>query len=242
MDEVPLHDSFRELAPGGATLEANEVHVWAVPLAGDADRFAGLLSAVEREKAGRFRFADHRRRYAISHGALRIILSGYLGADAAALAFATGPRGKPVLTGHGGVQFNLSHSAQMAMVAVGRCPVGIDVEKLRHLERLLDIARRQFSAAEFTALDALPEGDRLGAFYRCWTRKEAYVKALGLGLSALDVFDVDLGETPRLLALRDGQDLGQWSLFDVSPAIDYVGALAVMSPHAILRRFRLGDV
>lgn len=240
MDEALLHESFCAVSPGAAALAVNEVHVWAVPLGGDPDAFAPLLSDAERAKVDRFRFVDHRRRQVISHGALRMILGGYLGSDPAALAFEFGARGKPMVP-HAAVHFNLSHSAQLAMVAVGHVEVGVDVEKLRHLERLLDIARRQFSPAECAAIEAVPEAGQLAAFYRCWTRKEAYVKALGLGLSALDVFDVDLGPTARLLELRDGQDLARWSLADVSPSNDYVAAVAVAAADVRICRFRFGS-
>ena len=219
MDEVPLHQTFREFTPGHMALLQNEVHVF----------------------AERYLILDHRRRYAITHGALRVILSCYLGVDPSSLQFAFGPRGKPSLLDDG-PQFNLSHSAQMAMVAVASAPIGIDCEKLRHLERLLDIAKRQFSAAEYAALKEVPEADRLLAFYRCWTRKEAYVKALGLGLAALDVFDVDLGERARLLALRDGQVLEDWSMLDISPSDGFVGACAVRLPRAHLLGYRLGEL
>ncbi|MGE3174528.1 MAG: 4'-phosphopantetheinyl transferase superfamily protein [Planctomycetota bacterium] len=242
MDDPSLHDRLVHALPGGTELAPNEVHTWAVPLVGDGERFLGWLSPAEREKASRFRFADHTRRFAVSHGALRAILAGYVGADPAALEFTVGGRGKPALAGEGMPHFNLSHSAQLALVAVSHAPVGVDVEKLRHLERLRDIARRQFSTAEIAAFEQLPEGEQLQAFYRCWTRKEAYVKALGLGLAALDVFDVELGERARFTALRDGEDVAQWSLFDVSPALGYVGALAVRDPRASVRQFRLGDL
>lgn len=241
MDEVLLHDSFRATTPGDVSLEAHEVHVWAVPLVGDADRCAALLSPAEQEKALRYRFLDHRRRYAIAHAALRSILAGYASTDPMALKFVVGSRGKPALDGVP-LQFNLTHSAQLALVAVGNTALGVDVEKFRHLERLRDIAQRQFSTAEFAAMQALDDGECLRAFYRCWTRKEAYVKALGLGLSALDVFDVDIGERARFLALRDGQELSEWSLFDVSPGAGYTGAVAVHDARASLRLFRLGDV
>lgn len=241
MDEVPLHDAFREFTPGHQTLGQNEVHVFAVPLVGASERYAEWLSKDERDRAERYLILDHRRRYAITHGALRVVLSCYMGVDPSSLKFAYGPRGKPSLLGDG-PQFNLSHSAQLAMIAVAAAPLGIDCEKMRHLERLLDIGRRQFSAVEYEALQKIPEADRLLAFYRCWTRKEAYVKALGLGLAALDVFDVDLGERARLLSLRDGEDLANWSLLDVSPSAGFVGACAVRMPKANVITHRLGEL
>ena len=241
MDEVRLFDSFAEFTPGHVALADNEVHVYAVPLVGEAERYGEWLSKDERDRADRYRILDHRRRYTITHGALRVLLSCYLSVDPAKLEFEYGSRGKPCLRGSG-PHFNLSHSAQLAMIAIAKEPVGIDCEKTRHLERLVDIAKRQFSNAEHRALLGLPESERLQAFYRCWTRKEAYVKALGLGLAALDVFDVELGEKPKFVALRDGEDIARWSLLDVSPSAEFTGACAVRMPAARARTFRLGGL
>lgn len=239
MDDSSLFESFREFTPGHVALSDREVHVYAVPLSGEAERYSEWLSKDEIVRADKYRILDHRRRYAITHGALRVVLSCYLGKDPSALAFEYGARGKPTLRGEA-LHFNLSHSAQLAMIAVAAAPIGVDCEKKRHLERLVDIAKRQFSSAECAELVRLPEADRLEAFYRCWTRKEAYVKALGLGLAALDVFDVDLSEKPRFLAFRDGESLGDWSLLDVSASADYVAACAVRCADARARTFRLG--
>jgi 4'-phosphopantetheinyl transferase len=241
MDEVALHASFAARAPGGPDLGAADVHVWAVPLTGESEGYMELLSAEERDKAARFRFVDHRRRYAITHGALRAILAGYLGADPLALQFTTVARGKPALRDGHGPHFNLSHSGQLTLIAVGAVGVGIDIEKLRHLESLRDIARRHFSKVEIDALTALPEPDQLRGFYRCWTRKEAFIKATGQGLSsALDAFDVALGASPSLLACRaDGEDPAAWRMWDVSPGPEYVGALAARAPDLQLATFRL---
>ncbi|MEY4830943.1 MAG: hypothetical protein RLZZ562_2739 [Planctomycetota bacterium] len=239
MDDVSILDSFREFTPGHMALSDHEVHVYAVPLAGDGERYAEWLSKDEVVRADRYRILDHRRRYTIAHGALRIVLGCYLSKDPASLEFDYGTRGKPALRGDG-PHFNLSHSAHLAMIAVAQQPVGIDCEKTRRLERLLDIGKRQFATAEYVALQKLPEADRLQAFYRCWTRKEAYVKALGLGLAALDVFDVDLGEKPQFLELRDGEDIATWSLLDVSPSTDFTAACAVRMPRAKAVTYRFG--
>lgn len=241
MDEVRLFDSFTEFTPGHVALADREVHVYAVPLVGEAVRYEEWLSADERVRADRYRILDHRRRYTITHGALRVLLSCYLSVDPASLEFDYGSRGKPTLRGSG-PHFNLSHSAQLAMIAIAAEPVGIDCEKTRHLERLVDIAKRQFSTAEHLSLLQLPEAERLQAFYRCWTRKEAYVKALGLGLAALDVFDVELGDKPKFVALRDGEDITRWSLLDVSPSAEFTGACAVRMAGARARTFRLGGL
>src|SRR5262249_8152166 len=153
------------------------------------DRLVRLLSPAELQRAERHRFLDHRRRYAIGHGALRALLGGYAGVDPTRLAFRAGPRGKPYLEHPHDLYFNLSHSGQLALVAVSRSEVGVDLEKVRHLESLLDIARRHFSPTEFAVLEGATEDARLDLFYRCWTRKEAYIKAVGEGLAmSLDGF------------------------------------------------------
>lgn len=239
MDAPSLHASFTVTAPGSVELTDGELHVWAVPLTGDPEPFEPLLSAEERLRWQRFRFADHQRRYRISHGALRQILGGYLQRDPAEVAFRSGPRGKPYLAG-GGPHFNLSHSGKLALVGIAHRELGLDVEKVRHLESLTQIARRHFSTGEFERLAALGEGDRELAFYRCWTRKEAYIKALGEGLTMpLDTFDVSLDERPRFLACHDGrEDPAQWSLLDISPGPGFVGAAALRGQTARVRCFR----
>lgn len=241
MDEVLLHPTFRPERPGRPTLGSNEVHVWAVPLLGSAERYGELLTAEEQDRASRFRVVDHRRRYAIAHGALRAVLAGYLETEAQAIGFGTSSTGKPHLVPPSGLQFNLSHSAQLGLIAIARAEVGVDLEKMRHLESMRGIAQRHFSRSECEALESLPEDRLLLGFYRCWTRKEAYVKALGSGLSsALDVFDVALDDAAGLLAVRDrAEDLSQWTLLDASPGPDYVGAVAVRCGDADVRCFLL---
>ena len=239
MAELPLASSFVAAAPGSVPLEDGALHVWAVPLDGDPAPFDGLLCPVEEDRLARFRFADHRRRYQISHGALRRILGGYLQQDPRAVVFRHGPRGKPFLEG-GGLSFNLSHSGQLALVAVTAEEVGVDVEKARRLDSLMQIAERHFSDREFGALRALSREDRELAFYRCWTRKEAYIKALGEGLSlALDSFEVSICEQAEFVACHDGrEDPAAWSMLDVSPGAGYVGAVAARASGLLVKKLR----
>jgi 4'-phosphopantetheinyl transferase len=243
MDALELHDDFVSAKPKSSPLAASELHVWAVPLTGDASQFGALLSAAERDRLVRYRFADHQRRFQIGHGALRLILAGYLEADPASLDYRQGPRGKPYLVGDG-LSFNLSHSGKLALIGVSKQELGLDIEKVRHLESLTQIAQRHFSDAEYKKLDALDGQARELAFYRCWTRKEAYIKALGEGLSmALDSFDVSLGSEPELLACHDGRENpADWSLLDVSPGPEFVGAIAMRAPTPTVRRFRFEGV
>ncbi len=239
MEDVALHASFAARTPNDLELGPGELHVWAVPLNGEPEAFTGLLSPAERQRLDRFRFADHRRRFQIGHGSLRWILAGYLGTTPETIEFSQGPRGKPYLA-QPGPFFNLSHSGKLAMVAVAGSEVGVDVEKVRRLDSLTPIARRHFSAREFAALDALDGAARELAFYRCWTRKEAYIKALGEGLSmSLDSFEVSLGEQPRFEACHDGEDPTRWSLIDVSPGHEFVGAAALRGQGFAVRRFLL---
>jgi 4'-phosphopantetheinyl transferase len=150
-----------------------------------------------------------------------------------AVRFRYGPRGKPMLDAEDGLlRFNLSHSGDLALVAVslGR-DIGVDVERVRPDRDLERIATRFFSAAEVAALLALPRAERAGAFYRCWTRKEAYIKALGDGLAIpLDSFDVAFapGATAALLASRlDSAEARRWSMAALEPGPGYAGAMVV---------------
>ncbi|MEO6596805.1 MAG: 4'-phosphopantetheinyl transferase superfamily protein [Planctomycetota bacterium] len=240
MDEVALHASFHLTKAASVPLGTREVHVWAMPLQGDPAPFAALLSPAELHRLERFRFADHRRRYQIGHGALRLILGGYLDQDPGDIEFRHGPRGKPYLA-EKGPYFNLSHSGKLALIAFAGTELGLDVEKVRHLESLGEIARRHFSESEFQALSALDGEQKQAAFYRCWTRKEAYIKAVGEGLSMpLDTFDVSVGEVPEFLACRDGrEDPKNWSFLDVSPGPEFIAALALRALDQKVSTFRL---
>ncbi len=199
-------------------------------------RLARHLSAEEEARANRFLNPAHSDQYRAGRGRLREILAGIVGGDPAALTFVTGAAGKPALAVIGNTPaFNLSHTEDFAALALCRTPVpalGIDIERIRPIER--DIARRFFSPAEVAALEALPVEARMAAFYRCWTRKEAFVKAMGDGLGfPLDAFDVSLAaDTPALLRLvgRPAQDVARWQMIhlaeaDLTPGV--IGAVAV---------------
>jgi 4'-phosphopantetheinyl transferase len=218
-----------------------EVEVWTVPLEADeaaVAALAALLSPDEAERAARFRFARHRRRYTVGRGALRTLLGRYLGIEPRAVAFAYGEKGKPALAAPPGqpppLRFNLSNSDELALVAFCRdLELGADLERLRPMPDGLDIAERFFSAAERQTLAAQPPEERDRAFFRCWTRKEAYLKAVGDGITApLDAFDVTLaaGEPPCMRSIDgDPARAAAWALVHVEPAAGYLGALALPS-------------
>ncbi|CAH0354920.1 hypothetical protein AQB9606_04048 [Aquabacterium sp. CECT 9606] len=143
-----------------------------------------VLSAEELARADRFRFEIHARRYRASHIALRQVLGQTLGIDAATLAFTTGVHGKPRLLNGGGLHFNMSHSAGWALIGVSRHgPIGVDIELLTPMDDADLLARKNFTAAEYAAFLQTTPPQRLEVFFRCWTRKEACLKALGSGLS-----------------------------------------------------------
>jgi 4'-phosphopantetheinyl transferase len=200
-------------------LGAEEVHVWRVDL-DPQPALEGLepcLSSDEQARAGVFAFARDRRRYCVSHVALRSILARYLAVHPQAVRFAQGPQEKPYLVGGTDLRFNLSHSGDLAVVAVARGrEVGVDLEQVRELDDLEGLAEDCFAPPELSAWRALPRDHRPAAFFATWTRKEAYLKAGGVGLSrSLQSFEVSVlpGERPRLLrVLDDPGEPARWTL------------------------------
>jgi 4'-phosphopantetheinyl transferase len=224
-------ESAERLAP-------DRVHVWKVGLDLPEETTSALrrvLSPDERARADRFHFARDRARYTVAHAALRRVLARYVAAPAGGLRFTTNEYGKPALAGEAAardVRFNLSHSHALAVVAVtsGR-EVGVDVERVRPDVECMEIAGHYFSARESASLASLPASLRVQGFFACWTRKEAYIKATGLGLSqALDRFDVSLEPGPGAALLGCADDptaATRWTMRDLEPAPGYAGALVV---------------
>ncbi|MHB1421672.1 MAG: 4'-phosphopantetheinyl transferase family protein [Gemmataceae bacterium] len=216
-----------------------EVHVWRIALElGDAllARLRQMMNEEERRRADRFHFEKDRRHFIAGRGTLRVLLAGYLARRPEEVRFAYSNYGKPRLADESNdsdLRFNLTHSHGLALLAMthGR-DVGIDVEHLRDLENDgQSLAERFFSPRESAVLSSLPPHLRREAFFNCWTRKEAYIKANGKGLSLpLDQFDVSLhpGEAAALLATRhDPDEARRWSMRSLLPGEGYVGALAV---------------
>jgi 4'-phosphopantetheinyl transferase len=200
---------------------------------------ARWLSDAEKQRASRFRSPVDRDRYIVAHARLRAILGSILGTSPGELSFGARIHGKPYLI-DGGLEFNLSHSAGRALIAVsGREPVGIDVERIGVLDEL-DLAKRFFSAREVDGLRALAGLERTWAFYRCWSRKEAYLKGLGCGLKAsLDRFSVSIGEKAELVWVDPERGQAQpWHIEDVSPGGGYVAAVATRGARRPIARWR----
>lgn len=232
-------------APPLLSLTAGEVHVWRHRLEQPPElqeTFLRTLAEDERTRANRFHFDKHRRHFVAGRGFLRALLARYLNITPEEVQFAYGPYGKPVLNGEhreNALRFNASHSGDWAVYAfVQDHEVGVDVEHIKADFETEGIAERFFSALEVQTLYALADEEKPAAFFRCWTRKEAYIKALGSGLShPLDSFDVTFapGE-PAALSRAEG-----WSLFDLDVAPEYAAALALEGSGHSVRLYELGS-
>ena len=221
--------------PRTLQLAENEVHVWRASLGVAEENFEPLLIDEELERARRFYFARDRHHWTVARTTLRLLLGRYLGIEPHALRFALNEYGKPSLLWPGEgphLHFNLSHSGDLALYAFAYArEVGVDIERRRSQVEYENLATHFFSALECATLHALPAERREEAFFLCWSRKEAYIKARGKGLSLpLDQFDVSLSpdEPARLLGSREEPGATErWSLVALQPGTDYAGALVV---------------
>jgi len=192
------------------------------------EQLATLLSPEEQQRAERFRFSHLRERFRIGRGMLRTLLAAYCKVAPEALRFAYSEYSKPSLPEFPNCSFNVSHSGDLWACAIGTgAPLGIDIEHIRPLPDRDALARRFFAPAEHQAINSYAEADRAAAFYRCWTRKEAYLKALGFGLSkGLASFEVDCSEAATS-CIRDPTSPTIWMAHDLALPLGYAGALVI---------------
>jgi 4'-phosphopantetheinyl transferase len=220
------------------SLEHGAVHIWRLSLdrpQAEIDRDSRLLSTDEAARAARFVFPEHRNRYIACRASLRRLLGEYLGASTGDLTFQYNEFGKPEISNSFDAQplrFNVSHCDHWALVALTlEQRIGIDLERLRQLEDLEHIAKNCFSELEFKTLLSAPESRRTEAFFNCWTRKEAFIKAWGDGIShPLSEFDVTLLPHTSARLLRIGGEptsTADWSLTAWQPVPGYVAAMAI---------------
>jgi 4'-phosphopantetheinyl transferase len=222
-------------------IEQGELHIWCVNLR-DFDVVAPALRSVlsdwEQARAERFRFLRDRNNYIISHGILRMLLGNYAGHSPTDLNITLGTFGKPELRNSPGgneIHFNLSHSGDMVLYGVtGACPIGVDLEFVRPIPECERIAKEFFSQAETESLMALPEGSRTELFFDIWTRKEALLKAKGVGLGS--------GEMGRSLSQAETvvphpkepsksfRFSTEWYVRSFSPVPGYVASVAFRNP------------
>jgi len=217
-------------------LPAGIVHLWKKPFdvsPVELEKCCQVLSPEERARAQRFLVEPPRRAFIVTRGTLRLLLGKYLDVEPMNISFRYAQFGKPLLDEGNQVGFNVSHTDGVALLAFARGPqLGVDVEKIRPVRDLKDLANRFFSQAERKKLNEIEGEDQLhGAFFRCWTRKEAYIKGKGEGLSIpLHQFDVslELGETQALIATRpEASEAALWLVRDISFDPSYAAAVAI---------------
>ncbi len=201
------------------SLAGDEVHIWRASLAAVEPVLTAswqILAQDEKARAERFYFERDKHRFVVARAGLRTLLAQYADLPACAIPLEYGPSGKPCLPSSFGLEFNLSHSQDAAIFAVARHAIGVDLEAIRPVQYALSVAEGFFTPAEIAALRLEPPDQLSEAFLRCWTRKEAYVKASGHGLS-------DADPSP-----------GNWRLHDIDAGAGFLAALAVDCANATL--------
>ena len=219
------------------------IHVWLISLTQPGDMYkslTGLLSSSEQERAARFKFDQHHQRFVVAHAALRSILSQYLKTTPLNLQFVNGVDGKPKLAeefARSDVRFNLSHSFDVALLAVTRGrEIGIDVELVKEDYAFDDVAARFFTAQELAAFRALPVHLQRQGFFKCWTSKEAFLKAKGTGLyGKLDEVEITLSREQRVLI---NASVPGWTLSELNPGNNYEAALVIEGGAVPIERYR----
>jgi 4'-phosphopantetheinyl transferase len=226
--------------------EPGEIHVWRIPLIGRPDavvRLKGCLSPEELARCDGFHFATDQRRFIIRRAVLRQLLATHLATTPTDVQIKTGSQGKPFVpdqTDATGLRFNCSHSGDWALIALARgIELGVDLEQHRPLPDAEDVARNYFSPAEIRELAALPPALKTAGFYNGWARKEAFIKAIGLGLSfPLSGFTVSLSpdQPAALLSVADDAEaLKKWTMFSLADIPDNSAALVFAGTSATVK-------
>ena len=215
-------------------ISVRDVHVWIIPIKTSdpaVGHFERILAEDEVDRASRFRFPHLRDSFVITHGSLRYLLGQYLDLHPASICFSYGHKGKPSLSPESTLQFNLTHSNGMAAVAfTSGCQIGVDLEHIRPMNDMEQLAGQYFCPEEIEEIMSLPPKDREHAFFLCWTRKEAYIKAIGDGLSCpLDSFRVTVQPNIDARLIHIGGNMtaaAMWTLHNLSLAADYAATVA----------------
>jgi 4'-phosphopantetheinyl transferase len=237
------------IPPRNLTRPSSRIDIWRVSVSPGEPCHADpptMLSADEMERTARFHFAADRMRFVRCRTALRLILALYLKIAPAEIRFRYGPKGKPEIEkcqNPDSISFNTSHSGQFGLIAVtlaGR--VGVDVEKVRSSPDWTEIAGRFFSENEYQALLKVPASERERAFFACWTRKEAFIKACGDGLS-YSLRDFSVSVAPDAAAAieevkPDAKASARWSVVSLPVAEGYAGAVAFENPRSQIEQWR----
>ena len=232
----------------GLHLSETDVHLWQANLDNHtAEIFESFLSEDELARANRFHFTNDRKHFVVARGILRNLLAAYLGVNCTALQFCYGAQGKPFVLqdDEQQINFNVSHSHGRAVFVFSRGrEVGVDIEFIKEDFEADEIAQQFFSRNEMASLRIVNAETKNRAFFDCWTRKEAYIKARGEGLSMpLDEFDVSLipGDPAALVNnYRDEREVSRWSMQAITAPEGYVGALVVEGHDWQLKSFCFG--
>ena len=230
-------------------LSESTVHIWRFPTKASRHvvaTFERVLVPEERDRAFRFGFHHLYASFVIAHGVLRHLLGRYLNCDPAKVSLVYGLKGKPAVESSSSLQFNMTHSGDLALIALFlRREIGVDVEQIRPIPDVQQIANRFFCPAEACEVMSFPQTERERAFFLCWTRKEAYIKATGDGLSApLGSFRVTVHpDIPaRLVHVQHNEiEARSWTLHDLQVAVGYAAALAYRDQPRSPRLFSVLD-
>jgi 4'-phosphopantetheinyl transferase len=231
------------------SLDKNEIHIWFINFNINKAEFNFLnnfLSEDEILKASKFKFEKDKNSSIITRGALRLLSGKYLGLNPQEIEFKYGDFGKPVFNFETPLKFNLSHSGNMAVI--GFClheDIGVDIEVMKANFDVFDIASNYFSSSEIEVLKTLPTEEHTKGFYRCWTRKESFIKAKAKGLSfPLDSFSVSIDSDIKAELLETKWDYSEkefWKLFTFSPQENYIGAVSVKGQIQEVKYFNFNE-
>ena len=244
--------AFRKIVDANEVpaLGGDDVHLWLLQLNQPSpmmEVLAASLNIGELARASRFRTTRDQRRFVVARGLLRRLLGSYLDVESAQVRFEYGAFGKPFIQNEDGqprLQFNLSHSGNRALVGITpKRAIGVDIEAVRDLPDAMNVALQNFAPGELAALEKVKGQRRIEAFYACWTRKEAYVKALGGGLAlALNRFQMSVAaDEDTTIISGDGESFptDTYAIFGLAPLLDFRGAIAVRGRESQVQRFRL---
>lgn len=229
--------------PKNLFMTAEEIHIYKANLncmVDNARSFYLILSDDERQRAAQYKFETDRLNFVLARGILREIIGHYLIIKPKDIVFSYTSFGKPYLA-HNILNFNLSHAGSLVVYILANSKkVGIDIEKIHSIPEFLDIAKKFFSLQENLDLDSISKDKQLEAFFRCWTRKEAFVKAIGNGLSfPLNKFDVTLlpHDPPRIININNHNIDNEWSMCSMNPTYNYEGAFSFSGPKKNVKIF-----
>lgn len=222
-----------------------DIHIWNIKVSFDHNiifRFESILSADEKKKANRFKFEKDKLIYITARGILRLLSGKYLKISPKEIKFDYSEYGKPFFKTDTSLKFNVSHSGERIAIAFSQGQeIGIDIEKIKDDFNVIELARNFFSKNEIKALEQVSKSEVNRAFYRCWTRKESFIKAEGSGLSfPLDKFAVSLDKDEQAELLKtdwEATEKDMWSLYSFVPCEEYIGAIAYRSKVVSLKYY-----